>query len=275
MRLPLPLSRALLSLPFRMIGHIHSRWKAFRRRRRLLLVAGLSFTTVLTAVILVIALARARPAWWTPLSLEDPAVAQGAEILENAVVSQTSLVRPSATAPLAAGVSWQSDPWSVAISQSDANAWLIARLPRWLANQDRTFEWPANTGPVQLYFRETQLRVGLRIVKDGREQIVAATATPTLDESGALWLNDCKLHAGRLGLPSEWSQSILRSSVQSYIPPAIADSDKSAKALDILTGKVPLIRDASLRLGDGRRVRLLKIVVRDGRVELTCRTERK
>jgi hypothetical protein len=46
------------------------------------------------------------------------------------------------------------------------------------------------------------------------------------------------------------------------------------RALDALAGRAPAFKEATVKLEDGRHVRLVGIKALEGRAELTCRTEK-
>lgn len=258
-----------------MIRQLHERWRAYTRRRRALLVGGLSLAALVTVALVALALTRLTPSWWAPVDGEDPRAAARAEKLENALMSHVSLVRPGAEGPPPAGLSFRSEPWAISLREEDANAWLAARLPKWLANQRLDPAIAANLGRVQVSFAGGLVRVGMLLSKDGRDQIIGASARPVLRADGSLWFEGSTLCAGRLDLPASWAAGALRSRAERYFPPGVRGDPEADEALAVIAGSRPLLREAVLRLEDGRRVRLLAITPRDGRVEFTCRTEKK
>ncbi len=83
--------------------------------------------------VLVISLTGATPTWWRPVDANDPAVKAAADTLENGVVNQLHAQRPSAAMDSKPrnGVSWQSEPWTVALHEADAMLFLMERPTDW------------------------------------------------------------------------------------------------------------------------------------------------
>ena len=257
-----------------MIRRLHERWRAYTRRRRVLLAGGLSLAAVVTVALLVVGLARLSPGW-SPVDPGAPATVARAEKLENALVGHMSLVRPSAGGEPGPGLSFQSESWAIALHRDDANAWLAARLPLWLANQGHAPELTRDLDAVQMTFESGRVRIGVKILKDGREQIVGASARPVVKDDGSLWFEDATIEAGRLRIPASWAAGFLNARAERYLPATMRESPRGREVLEMIAGKRPALRDATIRLEDGRRVRLLSVTPKQDRVEFVCRTEKR
>jgi hypothetical protein len=94
--------------------------------------------------------------------------------------------------------------------------------------------------------------------------VAGITATPRVDDSGALWFTAHAAFLGRLSFPATWLTRQLKD--------ANATPD-TAKILDALSGTIPLTTNPIIRLADDRRVRILGLRVTQGMLEVTCRTE--
>lgn len=246
-----------------------------RRLRRLFLIsATIVISVVAVLVLLGISLTNARPLWWRSVNAGDPKTIALAEEIESAVTRQLSLHRETDTSPIAAGgPRWRSREWSVSISASDANAWLNARLPRWLANRADEIRWPREIAEVQVDFDNGKIAVGARVVASGREQVLSATLVPEIHADGSLWTSATWLHAGQLPVPASWIIARLLDPARSVLPEEIRDIPEARDMFEAFDGRGALITTPVVKLGDGRRVRLLKVRPRDGRLEMTCRTE--
>ncbi len=216
----------------------------------LVLIAGATL-----AMFMAVSLASQPPAWWRTVDLEGAETRTLADRVESGVITALHKDRPL------------NEPWTVAISAAQANAWINVKLPRWLIN--RRLGWPERLAEAQVEFSGGQVSLGARLADDGEDQIVAATAAPRLLDSGALWLPIASTRAGRLDLPSNWTVSRLRE----WLPPEIRGLESTRATLEALAGAEPLFADASVRLEDGRRVRLIDIRAEEGRLLLTCVTE--
>lgn len=231
-----------------------------QRGRRWLVLGGILATCLASAglAVLVVALllARESPSWWRTVDTADPSVVELADRVERAIVSAMHRARPAG------------EPWTVAVTAEQANAWLNVKLPRWV--RSREAGWPAELSQVQTHFEHGRVSVGMRIVgrEGGVAQIVAATVNPEL-RHGALWLRQPATNAGRLDLPAGWTIARLRS----WLPPEIRRREMTRHTLDALMQKGPVLPDLSLRLEDGRRVRLVGLRIDEERLLLTCVTE--
>lgn len=246
-----------------------------RRLRRLFLIsATIVISVVAVLVLLGISLTNARPLWWRSVNAGDPKTIALAEEIESAVTRQLSLQRETDTSPIApGGPRWRSREWSVSISASDANAWLNARLPQWLANRADEIRWPREIAEVQVDFDNGKIAVGARVVASGREQVLSATLVPEIHADGSLWTSATWLHAGQLPVPASWIIARLLDPARSVLPEEIRDIPEARDMFEAFDGRGALITAPVVKLGDGRRVRLLKVRPRDGRLEMTCRTE--
>ncbi|MFZ4573238.1 MAG: hypothetical protein ACOYN0_02505 [Phycisphaerales bacterium] len=258
-----------------MIRRLHERWRAYTRRRRALLVGGLSLAAIVTVALVMVGLARVPPAWWHPVDGASADVGARAEKLENAMMGHVSLVRPRASGPTRPGVSFQSEDWRLSLRSEDANAWLAARLGLWLEHRGADRGVRTQFESVQVQFGEQRLRMGALLMKDGREQVVGVSARPVVRSDGSLWFEEPIIEAGRLSVPASWAAGFLRARAERYLPAAMREQPAGRELLEIMAGERPALREAVLRLEDGRRVRLLAITPREGRVEFLCRTEKR
>jgi len=252
---------------------LHQRWRSYNRRRRVVVVSGVLLAAVLTPAIVVVALSKLEPSWWPGPSADSAVTAAQAESLENAALAQASLVRPGgATATVE---TWFSEPWSVAISEADANAWLESRLPQWIANRHHDAAWSKQFADVRLRFDDGRIDVAARVTTDSGSRIVGVTLRPRIEDDGSLWTPASTLFAGRAALPTGPVMRGLRGRVESALPASVKGMPELDGAFRTLLDEQAAAKAPILRIDGGRRVRLLGIRVREGRVELTCRTEQR
>jgi len=240
----------------------------------------------LTSVALLSAsfLASRAPAWW-PVRSNPRTEAVIAADLENAVVNQLHAARPmegpsegqklSESAGQTEGqpTGWTSALWSVSLSESDANAWLAARLPKWLANQDDPIEWPAELSVVQSGFEEGRLQVGAQVLDGRQTRYVSCQLRLWIDDRGRLWAPADWVRLGRLAVPAEWIVERAFGAAKP-ISRTIGAAHASQRVAAALRGEEPLLDNPVLKLADGRHVRLVRLLLKNGHVEITCRTER-
>src|SRR5262245_44866853 len=129
-----------------MVAGVIARFRTLRRARRRVVALVAVLSVAVTGGLIALALTHITPAWWGPAAADDAAVTALAAEVENAVVRQITAARP----PASGDGPYASEPWSVSLQAKDANAWLAARLPRWLANQREGFAWPPNLSSVQV-----------------------------------------------------------------------------------------------------------------------------
>lgn len=236
-----------------------ARQLATSRARKLIAFGAIAGTCLasaaMTIVVVALLLARESPSWWRTVDPENPRIVDLAERVEQAVVSSMHRARPIG------------EPWTVAVTAPQANAWLNVKLPRWV--RSRNAQWPDQIGQVQTHFGDGKVSVGVRIGSDTEDQIVAATVNPRLHDDGALWLTQPSTNAGRLDIPAGWTIARL----QSWLPPEIREREMTARMLDALRQRGPVIPATFVDLEDGRRIRLVDVRIENDRLLLTCVTE--
>lgn len=281
--------------------------RARRRRivRRLLIGAGvLMVLGAAVGVPLGMGMMARSPSWWRSIDPKSSATVRAGTELENRVVDVMSQIRPSAikagTAIAPGNAGYQSEPWSIAIRAADANAWVNARLPKWVANQGveragpdgevktsasarpRSFAWPEQVEQVQVEFARGMIHIGARVREGaagsgerGKTRIVSASLVPELADDGSLWMHADGIGIGSLPLPPSLVLAGTSSGKLGGIPKELRELPQTERLLRAFAGDVPLTLSPTLTLGDGRRVRVLAIKPEDGLLIVTCRTERK
>lgn len=258
----MPMSRAASSLRF---------WRRIRRR---VVWAALALAAVACAgVAFAVVLANRPSAWWADLDPHDPRQAALAEELENAVGTHLHLARETDPA-LGAGERWRSERWRVAMRSDDANAWLNTRLEAWLDSlSNGSASLPDEVRQVRVAFERGRIRVGV-LIDDGRaRRVLSATLRPELREDGSLWVSAEAVGVGRLSLPTDWTLGDEGPPDARVVPISVWNKPAARNLIEALRGGRPLMEEPVIELLDGRRVRLLSIAARDGRLEVECRTE--
>jgi hypothetical protein len=236
---------------------------------------GLALIASLTVCALLSwALIQEVPVWWRIVRKDDPKTAETALVVENSVWNQIYLSRETTPAADAAERAAPGTEWTVSLKASDANAWLNARLPMWLANQHEKSPWPKELEEVQVDFGEGRIRVGARVVQAGQDRVLSATLEPDLRADGTLWMPASWISIGRLAVPADWVLQQAEQRKAEFMPAELRDLPETVAAFRGFAGRAPIVENAVIRLEDGRRVRLLKLRPVNGRLEITCRTER-
>lgn len=232
------------------------------------MAAGLLCCALLTLVLLAELLTRVTPAWWEGAE-PGAGTKLRAETLENAVVTQLTLAREldPGFVPTRPGA-WRSRPWSVGISQRDLSAWLEDRLPQWLANREPGFAWPRELSRPRLACVDGAIRVGV-LAGEGSPRLVWAELKPEVRADGALWLVAQRAWVGRLPIPASW----VLAGGGGYLPKSASGEAPMLGWLGALRGMGPLGSPGVIRLDSGRRVRLMSIRSREGKIEITAISE--
>lgn len=234
---------------------------------------------VLSAVVLVFVLAigvtmfvswrkaNQPPEWWRPVNPADPQVDQAARSVENRVSDQLHRVRPAAPDPASP------QTWTMTIKGEDANAWLGARLKEWLQNRSERIAWPANASEPQVSFQDGVIELGFEVSPSPGEKgrVISLGLEPRVDAQG-LWVPLDTFGIGRLMLSGGAMADAGRSMLESRLPASLQNNPDTKNFIEALSGKRPLVKDAVMKLSDGRRVQIVRITPKPGELELECRT---
>lgn len=261
--------------------------------RRVLIASGFIIIALITSGgLIVLALTQDRPRWWKSLDISDPKTIATAQAVENGIATALTQVRPSPTFPSGATspAASANKPWKVFITTDQANAWLNVRLRGWLQDQAEQgrpeLKWPPEVGQMQVRFDGGRIDIGAVVTRPPpsdppKLQTLAASLHPEFREDGSFWLIAETITIGRLGLPASWvlpstsasGTDTLRTDKLKDVSAQLASLPQSARLLSALAGQVPVLSRPIIRLGDGRRVRLLDIRAEGERLVITCQTE--
>lgn len=256
-------------------------------------VVGGAMGLVIVLIVAVVAMSvqmNAPPVWWQTVAADNPEVASDAKELENAIFTQLHLRRDTVQTETESGEVLRSAEWWVALPAEDANAWLAVRLPVWVAGKmfeaaedaepgegaDELGVWPEELAEVQVSFQHPHILVGARMEQEGKQRYFSATLVPELREDGTLWLVAKQVHVGRLSVPASWVLAEAEHRADDIVPEAFRGLPEAEAFFQIFAGERPFANEPEIRLGDGRRVRLLALRSNDkGKLEVKCRTEYK
>lgn len=262
-------------------GHHRTLWHAVThlsdaRERRVLgrylrqkrgVIAGAAVVLVgalSVAVAVGFALARSAPSWWVDVDATDPRNIELAELVQNGALSHLFEDRQS----LVGGAV----EWPVKMTDEAANAWMNIKLPEWFAKISDGMQWPDSVTQLQMVFDNGTVRIGVRVRTDVGTRIYSCAIVPELREDGSLWMKARTVSMGRVTLPAGWVLSGADTRAAKYIPEQLRGTAEAEALFEKLTGQLPLFDVAEVSLGDGRRVRLLGLRVRDGSVIAHCVT---
>ncbi|MEM8757711.1 MAG: hypothetical protein AAGF47_08005 [Planctomycetota bacterium] len=245
-------------------------------------VAGAAVLLVLSAA----TLARSTPRWWGPIDFGDPSLAVLAQNVENGAITHITADHQGATSA--------SVEWPVKLSDDGANAWLNLRLRAWLPKLTAGefepvydaatgeylgevpidgVEWPEGVREIRLAFRDGRFRIGALVEADGRDRVFSATLAPEVRADGSLWMRATRVGIGRLSLPAWMVLGDDGGWLRGSMPADLLATVEAEAVFEKLAGQAPLFEDAVIKLGDGRRVRLLTLRVGSESLVARFRTE--
>ncbi len=227
-------------------------------QRKSSVVRALTRSAVLLTLLIggalgVMGLTKCQPAAYIPSDPNDPAVARRGEALENAAAAQLTGVRSDAGSKPGTYVS---APWSVAITQEDANAWLATRLPEWL--RSRGAQMPAGLGTPSVRAVDGVLMFCAPMSTPAGVTIVSFPVTLSIVAGGGLEVMFGTTWAGLMPVPGASSAAV------TAVRAALKDQSDS---------EAVVIRSPVMSVDDGRQVRLTGVRSAAGRLELTFQTE--
>lgn len=216
-------------------------------RRGLLLLAA---AAMLGGLFLLVRQVRRPPAWWAPPAATAETAERAASI-EQSLAAAFSRVRA------------EGETWTLRVTEGELNAWLAERLPRWIESGflGEAPPWPPSLGVVQVHLGGGRVEVAVELLDLGTVArlvaVPAADAKPwRLEWSGA--------GLGRIEAPL--AADALRRAFARRLG-GLADAEAVAA---ILHGGAAMPQ--SLRLADGRLVRLEGGAVGEGEVRLELAT---
>ena len=152
------------------------------------------------------------------------------------------------------------------LTEDQANAWLAARLPMWLANQGVDQQVLDAIPQVMAQVTEGRVELAAELRLNGTTQIIRLayrprppTGTPGV-EGEPIHLDLDGVYAGRLPVPMDALIAQLRQHIGER------DADETAAAVRSIELDIPV--------DDGRRMTVIDVQLTDGRAVLTCRTNR-
>lgn len=228
-----------------------------KRKKILLSILGLVAAVLLglaIAVAVVYRRATTTPDYWQVVNLAEPTVARDAAAFEQWLSSEFTQHRPNV------------ETWQIELEADDVNRWLATRLPGWAANQG--FELPGWLGHPMVAIQPDRFIVAGQVQQDDQSHIVSLTYQPTTpphEQPIAMELTG--VYVGRQRIADNVDELI--ELIETFVDVSKFDQ----RQLDDLRGRVQTVTLAG-DLGDGRRVEVIGIDLRPGKMLLTCRTQR-
>ena len=241
--------------------HFQTLPRQTRKRRRFR-----PFVVLATVVMVLVAVAIAggvaawrltwlQPAWWPADVVANEQTRTLADLVEFRIAEEVHKVRPDAR------------PWRLRVRDDHVNAWLVSRLPEWLAHSENV-EWPSQLGTPRVRFGEGGVTIGLSFDDDGHRRYVVADLEPQIvDGRLSLALNGVSL--GRLWIPGASIQTLIEH-YSDVVPEGFIEDPSVRRIIDLLVKEQRF--EPSFDLTDGRKVRLVDVVSGDGEMIIECET---
>lgn len=225
------------------------------RLRRVMQVLALLVVLVVGAVAVIWRMTWAHPAWYRPAAMSDTAAAQLAEAVENRIIEESHKVRQDAA------------PWTLRVRSEQVNAWLAARLPRWLIHE-QDLQWPPQLGTPQVRLTRRGVDLALIISPDHRPRAIVLHILPKVSDE-RLYLTFDRLSLGRIAMPGYTLDDLIELAGE-FGAAEVIQSQELAWVLDLLAGRVSL--EPLAVLADDRRVRLIDVTLGDDFIDLKLQT---
>lgn len=248
------------------------------RLRTVVVVLAIAMVVLATlAVLAAWQMSMVGPQWWRALDADDDDTIALGEAVEHTLAAEFHRVeRPGVRLDDGNDDTpdpWHSEPWGISIAAGEANAWLNTRLRPWLESQDEDFAWPRDLAEIQVQFDNSTIHVGVRLERPGRDRVLSATVAPRIDTGGGLWMPATWAYVGRLPIPAGWVLDQSDRRLEELVADRVEEGATARLIANALKGLEPAADQPTIRLGDGRQVRLLGLRAQRGRLELICRTE--
>lgn len=223
-----------------------------RRIRRYLLAL---LIVIALAIFIVWRLSWAAPAWYAPPNPHDETVLALADTVEYRLVEEAQKVRPAS-----------SELWTLRVRQEHINAWLSARLQKWIAH-DHDLEWPAQLGTPQVRIEPAGISLALPIGEGTHRRTLLARFTTVMND-GIIRVTVDRVALGRVAMPGEPLSNLL--SALSKAAPDAFNNTQIKSLIDALSHDSQI--NPILELPDGRRIQLLDVRLNERWIDLTATT---
>ena len=201
------------------------------------------------------------PAYWQVVDVESPAAIATSQAFENVLATEVTAVRGA------------DEVWRLDMDQQEANDWIAARLPAWLANRGfDTRLLDAFRNPMVAMFGD-EIEVAAAVNAPIGDVVLQMRFKPKPAEgisagrSGAppLQLALQSVRIGRLGVPIEWA-------VEQIISADLL-REEDVNRVHAAVGQIDEI-DLTMPLGDGRRLWIVGIMPTESGWAMSCVTGR-
>ncbi len=206
-----------------------------------------------------------KPAWYAPPNPTDARIVTLADDTEYRLLEQTQKIRDA------------EETWTFHITQAQINAWLAARLPRWIEH-DANMQWPQQIGTPQVLIERDGLRVAVPVTMGAipgsqaspptQTRTVVATIAPAVAADGRLSLKLSSIALGKVWIPGAPLTRLVDAVREAS--PEFLDHPQVQETIAVLAGQQTL--PAEYRLADGRHIRVKDVRMVDDAIEISAIT---
>ena len=187
-------------------------------------------------------LASYRPEWWGDLpSGMDPPIIRTADAVERGLTQAIDKMPDDGS------------EWRVELAETEANAWLASKLPKWIAYEG--IDWPGGEVVAGVRFEPGRITFGVEFQTEQGGRILTASGRPHIDQKGRVVIRESQLGVGRLSLPAPLAGPRIAGWIEQNIP----EEGVAEGIVEIFAHGAPVIRDPTVDMGGERRVRLVDI----------------
>lgn len=225
------------------------------RFRRVIIASSLALAAVAGTGALLWRMTQMPPTWYQPADINNQAAAALAQAVENRIIEELHKLRPA------------DQTWTLRLRAQHLNAWLTARLPRWLIHE-QNLNWPQQLGPPQLRFTRKGIDLALQLSPNDQPRFITLRVLPRV-EYEQLFIPFERLYLGRIpALYSELDDLITWAA--DYGAAQTLQTPEAQWLLQLLAESESL--QPQIVLADQRTVMLLDLRLHDGHIDLKLQT---
>lgn len=213
------------------------------------------------------------PEWWVAIDADDPEVVQLADHLENRLSRE--LTRPRSLPydegspadpdqPSTPASDENPDERQISLTQRELNAWVAAKAPQWLANQE--IKIPEQVKDYRIGLREGLVIISFAVEIQNADRFLSFSFKPITSPEGIVQARLDRIGFGRVSLPADGMNDLIQQ-LSSGDPAQERHLEQLQTQLEKLQAT-----DLKLPIDEARQVELIQADLKEGEATLTIRT---